>query len=134
MIPVFQTTPTNCVSAAIASVLEIPIEDAPVLWEYTGGEWMDHLRGWALRRGLGVCYFSLRDRREWPMLDNFYCIVSGDTERSADYFHCVVALARTSDGETRLEWVHDPCDGGNFITNPDHLFFFVTSPGTAVRE
>jgi hypothetical protein len=112
MIPVFQATLTDCVSAAIASVLEIPLEDAPQLWEYTGGEWVERLREWAAGRGLGLCYFSLQDRKEWPVLDGFHCIVGGSTPRSTEYLHCVVARAETSEGQTRLHYVHDPAPCG----------------------
>lgn len=123
--PVFQTTKTNCLSAAVASLLHLRIEDVPDWWELTGDAWLKAICDWAAGRHLGVCYFSLRDRKEWPLLMNHHVIVAGDTTRSTEYHHAVVAMAKWDGKETRLEFVHDPCPDGDFITNPDHCLFFV---------
>ena len=125
MTPVYQRSVNDCLSAAIASVLNLELDSVPSFWELTGGAWLKAISDWAESRGLGVCYFSLRDRAEWPHLNNHYVIVAGDTPRSSEYFHCVVAQAKTCDGKTQLHFVHDPCRDGSYITNPDHCLFFV---------
>ena len=127
MIPVFQRSAVDCFSACVASVLEISIEESPFLWEYTGNEWVWKLQEWAANRGLGICYFSLKNREDWPILDGFHCIVAGTTHRSKDYQHCIVAKASTdrAGGNTRLEFVHDPCREGGYVTDPEFAIFFV---------
>jgi hypothetical protein len=125
MTPVFQTTPTNCLSACVASILDLPLDSVPEWWTISGDAWLRAIAQWASERGLGICYFNLRDRKEYPVLANHYVIVGGDTPRSKEYFHAVVALAKWEGGTTRLEFIHDPCRDGDFITEPDHCLFFV---------
>lgn len=124
---VFQTTRENCLSACVASVLGIPLEEVPLWWELTGDEWLRGIRDWADSRGLGVCYFNLKNRKEWPLLHGHLVIVGGSTPRSDKYLHAIVARAEWDGAETKLWWVHDPFPGGKFIQEPDHCLFFVNN-------
>lgn len=133
MTPVFQTTRENCLSAAVASLLDLPLSDVPVWWDLTGDEWLRAIVQWAASRGLGVCYFNLRDRKEWPLLMNRYVIVAGSTPRSSEYHHAVIARAKWDGAETRLDFVHDPFIDGGYITDPDHCLFFVEDGATRSR-
>lgn len=103
-------------------------------WDLTGDAWLKAIAEWAASQGLGMCYFNLRDRKEWPCLTNHYVIVAGTTPRSAEYFHAVVALAKWEGAETRLEYIHDPYPDGEYITDPDHCLFFVPPNAKSERE
>ena len=98
MTPTFQSTAFDCLSAAVATVLDIPLAEVPCWWDLTGDAWLKAIINWAKSRNLGVCYFSLKDRKEWPLLVNHYVIVAGTTPRSREYLHSVVARAEW-DGE-----------------------------------
>lgn len=129
---VFQKTSTDCLTAAIASVTGIPLSDCPSVWNFSGQEWLDRIRIWAATYNLGFCYFDLKDRTSWPMLDGIYCVVGGHTPRSGKFLHAVVAHATVQDGKTILVYVHDPFPGGSFIVGPpDHVMFFL--PGACKR-
>ncbi len=125
MTPVFQSSKTDCLSAAIASVLDLPLSEVPSLWDLVGDAWLKALVEWAISRQLGFCYFNLKDRKEWPLLAGHYVIVGGSTKRSEEYLHAVVAKAEWDGKTTRLEYVHDPMVVGDFIDEPDHCIFFV---------
>ena len=125
MTPVFQATKFDCLSACVASVLDLPLSEIPLWWELSGDDWIEAIKNWAESRGLGFVYFDLKDRTQWPVLHGFYGIAAGPTPRSAEYFHAVVVKAVHEDNRTRLEFIHDPCPNGNFIMDFDHLIFFV---------
>lgn len=125
MTPVFQSTKYDCLSAAVASILDLPLSDVPVWWDLTGEAWIQAIANWAESHGLGFCYFNLKDRKEWPILHGHYVVVAGSTPRSSEYFHAVVAKAEYDGKTTRLEYIHDPYTEGNFIDEPDHCLFFV---------
>lgn len=127
MTPVFQSTAVDCLSAAVASVLDLPLSEVPVWWDLVGADWITAIMRWAESRGVGFCYFSLKDRIEWPHLSGFHLVVAGETPRSSEYLHAVVARAEydPAENQTRLHWVHDPLRGGEFITDPDHCLFFI---------
>lgn len=127
MTPVYQTTVNNCLTAAVASLLDLPLEAVPDWWPLTGSSWLKAIVDWADSRGLGVCYFDLKNRKDWPILANHHVIVAGDTSRSNEYFHAVIAHAiwDETSGTTRLDFIHDPYKRGDFISQPDHCLFFV---------
>ena len=127
MTPIFQRNGYDCLSAAVASVLDLKLEDVPDWSELVGVEWVRAVFSWAISRGLGVCYFDMRERKAWPILANHYAVLSGKTHRSEKYHHAVVVKATQNleAQETRLDWVHDPMPGGDFISEPDHILFFI---------
>lgn len=129
MTPVFQTTQTNCLSAAVASVLDCSLNEIPYWGNLIGMDYLRTIAKWAIDQGLGFCFFDLKNRLEWPVLANHYVIVAGDTSRSKEYFHTVVARTVWTGEKTRLEYVHDPYEYGDYIRNPDHCLFFIPKNG-----
>jgi hypothetical protein len=122
VIPVYQDPAHpqgNCLQAAIASVLELPLEDVPDFANRNGEEnpnWLVDICDWSLGRGIGFAHF---DREQGlPILNNIYCIPYGKSPRSEES-HAVVGLAtsiRLEDGwEINIEYVHDP------VGRPDWL-------------
>lgn len=83
----------NCFSAAVASILELPLTDVPFFM--TGDDWYVGFQAWLLARGLVADYYPAY--RERP---DGYAILSGLSPRYEGVYHSVVAL----DGVL----VHDP--------------------------
>jgi len=124
MIPVYQKTKTDCVTAVISSLTGIPYEECPQLWEYTSIEWIGKLIEWARTKNLGLVYFELKNRENWPYIDNVFVGLVGSCSRSKEFDHTVVARAETENGVTKLYYEHDPYEFGDFIQNPSYFFFF----------
>lgn len=82
MKPVMQSGPDDCISACLASVLEIPLKEVPRFFEIAGAdetEWWRAIKAWLATRGWGVINidcnaFKLR------RIDG-YLIVAGESAR-----------------------------------------------------
>ncbi len=119
MIPVYQTKFSkddgDCIQAALASIWEIALEDAP---DFTGeldtGEWVGHLNRWLAVQHLEIWVAPL-GAEILPWMRGHYIqeIKSGVDETR----HVVVAL------EDRL--VHDPHPGPNGIGEFTDRWFVV---------
>lgn len=116
MIPVEQTkisSPTvkgNCFAACIASILEIPIEDAFEIWDYGEDNWHDELHSWLFKRGLTMCTVSVLD-------PGVYAIAAGASPRGVSGGHSVI----WKDGEC----VHDPHPSKEGIVGSPWLFYLI---------
>jgi hypothetical protein len=126
MIPVFQTkfkgvdgsNCGNCLAAAIASILEIPLFLVPQFEEgfaSHGAKWQIALARFTAGHGLDTETFVTD-----PMLDRPY-LATGVSPRSAPdnpFNHCVVYQSG--------KLIHDPYPGGNGVIDP--FFFSVYTP------
>ena len=94
---------SNCMMAALASLIEVPLEELPDLYdeEQKGGrEWWEIVRDTAKAHGYGVVFYKI-EGEEWPHIaPTGYHIAIGPTVRHETMPHAVVAL----DGAV----VHDP--------------------------
>lgn len=107
MIPVDQTTfgkdVGNCYSAALASILEIPIDSVP----FMGGssDWIRKTNLWL--RTLGLTMLEI----EWPgtvcHIDDTYVIGTGQSPRG-DFLHSMVCTACVRKGRIEFRFAHDP--------------------------
>lgn len=85
--------PGNCLQAAVASILELPLEAVPHFVLF-GSKWADAL--WTFLGELGYDV-HVKANREFCPRD--YCLMSGQSPRG-DFLHVVVALGG--------EMVHNP--------------------------
>lgn len=117
MIPVMQTKfgneEGNCFAAAIASVLEVKLEDLPNLNSAQNKEWFRDLWNFLVSHG-----FSYRGdiHNEAKILAydkgvNGYYVVNGKSPRGYSRGHAVVYH--------KGKFVHDPYPGGNGILSLD---------------
>lgn len=100
MKPCFQTSfgdkQGNCLSACIASLLELAIEDVPNFCvDYGDEHWQDATEEWLRKRGLALV--SVQINEEVPPWD-FYWMAGGKSRRGV--YHSVIYRAG--------ELVHDP--------------------------
>lgn len=117
MKPVFQTqfagtqdAPSdevgNCYQAAIASLLELELEDVPH-FVAMGDKWWEGTIKWMNERGKGVAWIPVGDGLEANLKPSGYHLMSGGSPRG-DFLHEVVAL----DGAV----AHDPHPSGDGLT------------------
>jgi hypothetical protein len=125
-------TNNNCLQAAIASVLEIPLKEAPNVACLPSGSvnknYMEDIVRWAKRRGLGVVHFWWTDkvRLVIPSLFDVWVVAIGHNKNCEhDESHAVVCRALTEDGEVSLTFEHDPARTKLFVDPIEHCFFFV---------
>ncbi len=120
-----QTTPTNCFSACIASVLGIAVEQVPkgadgASWNFQEvQEWLSKEFGLQL---LEVTFGS--GGTIYPMWRQIPCIITGKSPREcATGRHAVVAMTK---GLLGFEVIHDPHESGEGLADePTHACFFV---------
>jgi len=109
MKPVDQTDLTsthgNCLSACVASILELSLADVP-WFSLAGEQWWDVLAAWVRTRGLGVTYYVPLGEMHAP---RGYSIVGGASPRFPGATHACVAY----DGNV----VHDPHPSRVGLTN-----------------
>ena len=105
MNPVMQTImgdKGNCFNACIASLLNINIDDVPVLDSFQDGEWSAQLNEWLYPRGL--VYFDIRIAKSEAGLffkdKDFYHVLTGPSPRLPGLDHCVIGR--------KGKIVHDP--------------------------
>lgn len=99
--------PGNCLQAAVASLLELEVDEVPHFAVYV--DWFAAMRRWARERGGDFTYFSLppdeyADAWEtvvaWGREHGTHVLLSGHSPRGP-FLHVVV-------GNVDLEVVHDP--------------------------
>lgn len=94
-------------SAALASILEIPLEDVPNFYDAgpTEAHWHSALTSWLAGRGFGLLEVNV-ERSDSEVLGlKGYAIASGPSPRHPDIWHATV----WKDGAI----VHDPMPGGD---------------------
>jgi hypothetical protein len=114
--PVFQTIfdadGGNCLSAVIASILELPLEEVPNFAKDNGDDCDKAATAWLKDRGLGCISIGF-DSLEWmagAYFDNLgeYCILLGPSNFK-DRGHAVVG--KVGD-KGKIDVAHDPIPGG----------------------
>jgi hypothetical protein len=114
----------NCLAAALASVLEIPIEDLP---EFTDDGWQGELNSWLAPRSLCYLEFPVHDQERWRsyyLRHAGFHLLCGPSERGL--YHAVVARAG--------KIVHDPHPSRAGLQKVEQAGFLVpTFSGAAAR-
>ncbi len=124
MKPIYQTIfggkEGNCMQAAIASILEIPLENVPHFMLYAEDEWWNRFEEWAGQFGLQP--IGIDPGGDWKPR-GWHLIIGGSPRGEFD--HCVVGYAGKP--------VHDPYPDGNCeLTKVTAYEFFVQlNPETA---
>ena len=117
MKPVFQTQfggkEGNCMQAAIASILELPLDEVPHLMLYSVDDWWGKYEEWA--KQLGLQPIGIDPNGDWKP-KGWHLIIGGSPR--GDFDHVVVGFA----GEP----VHDPYpEGGCELTEVKAYEFFI---------
>lgn len=110
----------NCLSAVVASLLHLPIEDVPLF--ITPETWVKDMNAWL--RPFGLAYCMVEDFEchiDAYGIEGLWHEVSGNTTRSKDVMHACVA----KDGE----FVFDPHPDDTGLTKITcHGFFIALEP------
>ena len=120
MIGVHQTTFSvgtgNCFSAALASILELPIEEVPFFMHEPTDEWFARLLAWLKPRGLWALGMNVQEGEQFRWIDKAagYHILSG---QSPFGLHSVVAY-----GE---EIVWDPAPANTGLTTRETVVYLI---------
>lgn len=116
----------NCLQAALASILELPLKEVPNFVTIPGPSWWDELQAWLGRRGLTlVCVPPDADWRGWLVQYGGYHLIGGKSPRGL--LHSVVGY--------KGAMVHDPPpDGTGLETVEDFWIFMSTLEGAAKEE
>jgi hypothetical protein len=124
----------NCMAAAIASVLELPLEDVPNFVAFP--DWWGQLERFLGERGLGAVDLPYGGSKDvaLTMAHRQVVLLAGRSPRG-DYQHVIVAEAlwRTEPGGWWFEFLHDPHpDGAMLRGEPEYLLLFtVRDPARA---
>lgn len=129
MIPVAQTTfrPSegdgagNCFQAALASVMELPLDDVPNFAGFPRATWQEELDAWLAARGLALLPLETRRGMPWVPAGSWVLIV-GRSPRG-DFAHCIVGHVE----EGMFAYAHDPHPSRAFIDgDPTTIWVFLT--------
>lgn len=132
MKPVMQTIvgpKGNCMSACLASVLELPLAEVPNFFE-AGSDDTDYwnaCRTWLRGLGLGILTINFDGPAQWSQLRlGGYHIVGGSSPRMEGMDHATVWY--------RGRMVHDPHPDGTGIVKPTTLdLLYVLDPARLGR-
>jgi len=106
------TEPGNCMSACLASVLDVPLDDVPN-FAAKGARYWDEMQRWLHARGLFLFELKVPPDQTPGTPDDLHYIASGVSPRGIR--HAVIMR------EGRL--VHDPHPSGTGLTTPpDHFY------------
>ncbi len=132
----------NCLSASLASLLELSLEDVPDFVPERGSEWLEFCQGWLQPKGLTLLWIMMpetypekhyedgADVRFYGLTDGVLCIGSGQSPRG-NFHHAVVGKIT---GGWNFELVHDPHpQGKGLIGNPRYIGFIVAINPTLNR-
>ena len=112
----------NCMSACIASILDIPLRDIPNFTLYKD-RWFPEMRNWLIARGYEPIYHYQIDRIDW---DNFPACISGwenleflpyymhNGKSPRGYGHATVGY--------KGKMIHDPHPEGGGVAVEDYCF------------
>ena len=121
----------DCLSACLASILELPLSEVPIFQPHEGcGAWYVHLQRWLADRGLRSLWFHTKDEGildmpgSWDERDGpLYFIASGNSPRG-DWHHATV----WSVDSRGCRMVHDPHPDGTGIVIDDETTYHVLVP------
>lgn len=141
MKPVYQTIidprKGNCYSAALASILELPLEDVPNFAAdnpLSDIDYSNAVDNWLHKRDLARLTITISDKQFpfdymfWAIPKPYkWCLVSGPSSTFKDSSHCVVGHVKTC----AITLVHDPNPSGKFFGggNPYRASFLVPNIG-----
>jgi hypothetical protein len=126
----------NCLAAAIASVLDLPLDAVPNFAAIEGDAWWENLQRWLSDRGLGCVCVSLNAPSldqggwAWTLADGQWVLLNGKSPRG-DWKHVVVGeVVLDGDGTASLQYRHDPHPDGSFLDGEatDVWLFTVADP------
>jgi hypothetical protein len=131
--PVHQKAKDDCLSACVASILEIDLDEVPNFVRPIEGDardWLERLSDWLRSRGKGLLHIKYpNDDAAYPV--GCWVILCGLTEEQGP--HAVVGYTVTRgkklvDGRYHVLWdymtIHDPHLGGNgFEGKPDCVLY-----------
>ncbi len=110
MIPLKQTTETNCFQAVLASILELPIES--VSSAFDGGSWdFDKQVQWFTAQGICFVEFEVHKDDYFVFPINTYCVMTFKSPRRPGELHAVVGLSNESKVEAHFDPHPDAVDG-----------------------
>jgi hypothetical protein len=123
MTPVHQTvlnsTRGNCFSACVASLLNVPCDDVPIIHDYGDG-WFSQFNGWMRERhGKALLMVRHRDDAFW-LPDGVPFIASVDSPRGG-WRHAVVVEFKAGVPVV----LHDPHPDGDANANSPHFYYFL---------
>lgn len=137
MKPVFQTDLTaatgNCLQAALASLLELPLEQVPHLGALPdGADWGKALTDWLYPLGISLV-FEKWEERCVAAPPGTLCLACGFSPRANELDapglqHAIVARVIDQDGKFAVEYVHDPHPSGGFLVGPPTELMFLFKP------
>ncbi len=124
----------DCFSAALASLLELPIEAVPKFRRDHGREMMTEARRWLAEKfGLSIITIQMEDWDDDPIGKDIRligafagtpCLAGGTSPNLPDTLHCVVG--KLDEYGMNFELTHDPNPSGLGIAGrPKHLYFIV---------
>jgi len=114
---VFETGQGNCMSAALASLLDLNINEVPN-FRVADIPWQS-LQEWLSTFNLFALQFDITPLMPLP---DTYCILSGISVKDVNKTHAVVGVVRTNE----IEIIHDPDPAGcGFEMTPRKIMFLV---------
>lgn len=133
MIPIKQTqlhdppnSIGNCFRAAVASILEVGIDDIPPFEQamFEGGsDWYQQFVSWLYDQGYGLVTWHVTHPDHCDIYvgppPGIYVLTTGPSPRNVGVGHCVVYR----DGEM----VHDPHPSGDGLASSPHTFEYIYS-------
>jgi hypothetical protein len=123
----------NCFQAAVASILELPLEEVPHFCQHD--DWEVRLDRWLADRGLAHVEVKT-DTEEaciYPIPEGVHCILSGTTPRHPTRLHAVNAITRG--GGVTWEFTHDPHPDRSFLNKVTMIMFLVPlDPAKYIRR
>jgi len=142
MKPVFQTKfalgKGDCLNAAIASVLERPLDDIPYLAGAEDGRWFERLYAWCKAEQIGLMCLQPGDTTAFIMA-NFYCVLIHEVIGVPEENHAVVGyVQRGPSPDGQFEWtcqeVHDPNRGRHKLGELVHIIVLIPAPAAQPQE
>ncbi len=135
MIPVMQSTATNCFAACVATLLEIPIEQVPTACDGMTWDW-EAFQQWLNRQYDAQCLEILLDyeqSRLYPVFAGIECILTGESPRDClSGQHAVVGRFVGLEG---FEVLHDPHNSGaGIVGDPTFATFFVPRLSRNIKD
>lgn len=131
MKPVFQTRfhhDGNCLSACIASILEVPLERVDFIGEKD--VWLERCQKTLKPFGLFYLGINITEKMNLMAVPENYCIFTGRTHRNpnGELLHCVVGQLVCREGIMHFKTVHDPNikdPNGLIRGRPEELGFLI---------
>jgi hypothetical protein len=131
MVLVFQTIngadDGNCLSACIASILALPIEQVPNFAKDHGDRCEEACREWLRSRGMRLAKIGFKEYATFANTyfdnDGEFCIVSGPST-FPNRAHAVVGRVNSDGG---IDVVHDPCGGSGLPEGYRWVSFIVSA-------